>query len=63
MGLTGTEEQLKYSSVAVRAAYIAKEIEKAKTKEERKALILNYREKKILTDSVLDAMAELLPKE
>ena len=63
MGLTGKEKQLKYATVAVRAEFIANEIAKAKTKEERKALILNYREKKILTDSVLDAMAELLPKE
>lgn len=62
MGLTGKEKQLKYASVAVRAEYIANEIAKAKTKDERKALILNYREKKILTDSVLDAMSELLPE-
>lgn len=62
MGLTGKEKQLKYATVAVRAQFIANEIAKAKTKEERRALILNYREKNILTDSVLDAMTELLPE-
>lgn len=62
MGLTGKEKQLKYATVAVRAEFIANEIAKTKTKEERRALILNYREKKILTDSVLDAMEDLLPE-
>lgn len=62
LGLTGKEKQLKYATVAVRAEFIANELAKAKDKEEKKQIILNYREKKILTDSVLDAMEELLAK-
>lgn len=62
LGLTGKEKQLKYATVAVRAEFIANELAKAKSKEEKKQIILNYREKKILTDSVLDAMEELLAK-
>ena len=62
LGLTGKEKQLKFATVAVRAEFIANELAKAKNKEEKKQIILNYREKKILTDSVLDAMEELLAK-
>lgn len=53
MGLVGEERQLKGATVAVRAQYIAAEMKSLATQEERKALLQNYKEKKILTEAVL----------
>lgn len=59
MGLVGEERQLKNATVSVRASYIAGELKTLKTKEERKALLQNYIDKKIATEAVIDALAEL----
>lgn len=59
MGLVGEERQLKTAPVAVRASYIAAEMKQLATKEERRALLQNYIDKKIASEAVLDAMEEL----
>lgn len=59
MGLVGEERQLKGATVAVRAQYILAELNSLETKEEKRALLQNYIDKKIATDSVLDQIEAL----
>jgi hypothetical protein len=59
IGLVGEERQLKRAAVSVRASYIAGELKTLKTKEERRALLQNYIDKKIATNAVLDAIETL----
>ena len=57
--LTPVEKSLKNSSVKVRAKYIANEI-KDLSREEQKKRVLNYAEKGILTEDVLDELVTML---
>lgn len=59
MNLVGEERQLKGATVAVRAQYILAELNSLQTKEEKRALLQNYIDKKIATDSVLDQIEAL----
>ena len=60
LGLVGEERQLKTSPTKVRAQYIYAKLSKLKTPEEKRALLLDYGEKKIITDAVVDELEILL---
>ena len=57
---TPLEEKLSNSPVATRAKYIFQEIEKLSTPEEKKALLLQYAQKKILTEDTLKELVKLM---
>lgn len=55
-GLTPQESQLKNATVAVRAEYIKKQLDKLETSEEKRAYLKELQAKKILTESVMDEL-------